>query len=469
MPNDAPMEKSCWRDQFGPDEVIQRVRPAESFEYLNNPHRGTATFQRFNGDPVAGDRNDRQGPFTFEPFDGDPETLTNDGYPRTTLSYCRWIWADIEPEKGNIRWDVIGGTLAAARARGQTLQMRIQPYIGDLLPEWYWESGGTRVPESGKRKWREPDHNTPVYLEHWGDLVRAFGERYDGHPDLESFDIAYGGACGEGGGNCTPETAAALVDVYLESFKKTQLLSMLGTHGCTHAARMKDRKVGWRADCYGDVRADGKGVVPDHLSFNHMYDYYPREVVEYEVEDAWKTAPVTFETCWNVPHWHEKGWDIDWVIEQGFKYHPTVFMPKSAPIPGEWKEKIDAFDRRLGYRFVLRQMWIPLAARPGESFEARIWIDNVGVAPIYRPYTFAYRFRQGDTEEIVESSADVRAWMPDNNWFKEQIALPPTLQPGEVDIDIGIVDPDTHEPKVRFAVDVPCVEGWHLMAKMDVK
>jgi hypothetical protein len=50
------LRKNCrWRDQFGPAETVQRVRPKESQAYLANPHRGTTTFQRFNGDPVTQD------------------------------------------------------------------------------------------------------------------------------------------------------------------------------------------------------------------------------------------------------------------------------------------------------------------------------------------------------------------------------------------------------------------------------
>ena len=30
-----------------------------------------------------------------------------DSYPEVTLTYYRWYWADIEPEQGKIRWDVI--------------------------------------------------------------------------------------------------------------------------------------------------------------------------------------------------------------------------------------------------------------------------------------------------------------------------------------------------------------------------
>ena len=91
-------EESRWRDVFGPEEVIQRVRPKESDKYLLNPHKGTTTFQRFNGDALYPGLswNDREGPVEFKPFDGN---LKNPRYPDTTISYCRWLWSVIEPER----------------------------------------------------------------------------------------------------------------------------------------------------------------------------------------------------------------------------------------------------------------------------------------------------------------------------------------------------------------------------------
>lgn len=460
-----------WRDAFGSGETIQRVRPRENFAYLRNPHRGTATFQRFNGDPTTttSDWDDRNGPVAFTPCLVPPESLLNAQYPRTTLSYCRWIWSDIEPGKGRIRWEIFDGALRAARERGQTLQVRLQPFIGNDMPVWYWTAGGTAAPDSAGAGPLHPDHNNPAYLRHWGDLIRAFGERYDGHPDLESFDIAYGGPCGETGGNCTPDTEEALTGIYLESFLKTQLIAMLGTHGCTVTARLKDRRIGWRADCYGDLRNDGKGVVPDALCWNHMYDAYPQQVVENGVTHTWKQAPVILETCWTVPYWYRKGWDLDWILEQGYAYHMSVFMPKSAYIPDEIREKIDAFDRRLGYRFALRQLKLPLECRRGQTFRAEVFMENVGVAPIYRPYTLALRFRQGVRTAVAPFRADIRDWLPGHTWFAETLTLPASLEPGEVQVDIGVVDPVAMVPRVLLAIDPVSPDGWHPLTRMDVK
>ncbi len=466
MKDDTECRGSSWRRAFSPDQVIQRVRPQESFAYLGNPHKGTATFQRFNGDPLyPGDRwDDRVAPVEFPPFDGN---RSNTRYPDTTIAYCRWLWSVIEPEKGQFRWDIIDGALHAARARGQTLQVRLQPYAGDDLPGWFWEMGGVRQRRRTSYGFREPDINHPVYVGHWTDLIRAFGERFDGHPDLESFDIAYGGPWGEAGGNSTRGTARKLVDAYLRSFRKTQLVSMLGTHGCAHAAKTA-RNIGWRADCFGDVREGGRGVVPDGLCWNHMYDAYPKEVMRNGVADAWRTAPVTFETCWTVGHWHDKGWDIDWILEQGLKYHLSVFMPKSCAIPDEWMARVEAFNRRMGYRFVLRQMVLPLEARPGERFKVEVWLDNVGVAPIYRPYRLAYRFRQNSKTEVVRSKQDIRKWMPGHTWFTEGVTFPQWLRPGSAKVDVGVVDPETEKPRVKLAIQDLRDDGWHPIAMMDV-
>jgi hypothetical protein len=497
-----------WRRQFGPGAVIQRVRPKESFANLANPHKGTTTFQRFNGDPLyEGNRwNDRVAPVEFGASRGRnaPPTVaggkllpnmrraerrrgegnaafggTANGprYPETTIAYCRWIWSVMEPEKGRYRWDIIDGALETARARGQTLQVRMQPYAGDDLPQWFWELGGLRQKKPTEYKFREPDINHPLYIKHWTEFIRAFGRRYDGHPDLESFDIAYGGPWGEGGGNSNAETAKKIVDVYLRSFRRTQLVSMIGTHACAYAATRKNRRIGWRADCYGDVRMNAEGLVPSGQRWCHMYDAYPKEVALGGIAEAWRRGPVTLETCWTVGHWFEQEWDLDWIIEQGYKYHLSVFMPKSCYIPEEWMPKIEEFNRRMGYRFVLRQMILPIEVRAGRPAKVEVFLENVGCAPIYRRYRWAYRFRQNGREEVVCSRQDIREWMPGHTWFEERVAAPGWLRPGTAKVEVGIVGEASSgqeasscpmRPRVRLAVEGVREDGWYPAAFVEV-
>ena len=467
----AKRKKKSWRFAFGSEETVQRVRPTESDAYLYNPHKGTTTFQRLNGEALYDDVrwSDRESMTEFKPFRGDPRTLHNGRYPDTTLAYLRWLWRDFEPEKGKYRWEIMEGALAGARTRGQTLQVRVQPYIRDDMPAWYWDMGGKVLSGASRGGWRQPDNNAAAYLKHWSEFIAAFGKRFDGHADFESFDIAYAGPCGEMGGNCTPKNAAKLVDVYLANFKKTQLVSMVGTHGCKYAASLKGLRLGWRGDCFGDMRTDGQGVIPDGLSWNHMYDEYPEKVHTDGVAEAWKTGPVTLETCWVVGHWFRQGWDIDWILDWGLRYHASVFMPKSCYIPTQWAKKIDAFNKRLGYRFIVRQLVLPLEVKGGSRAEVKVSMENGGVAPIYRDYKLALRFRRGKRSAVVHLKDDVRTWLPGPIWFAERVTVPKTLGRGEVTVDLGMVDPKTDKAVVRLAVKDVLPDGWHPMTSMDVR
>ncbi len=481
-------EVRYWRERFGPQELVQRVRPKESDAYIPNPHRGTTTFQRFQGDPIYPGLawSDTDGPVTFKQV----RTLkSNQKYiPWTTLAYLRWPWRWLEPKKGAYNWKLIDRALKTARARGQTAQLRFQPYTRRMayadepikarrhppersvnVPDWYWDTGARWI-KKGVYAPNEPDCNDPKYLHHFGQFIRAFGRRYDGHPDLESIDLAYAGFWGESGGNTTPKTGAKLIEIYLSSFKKTQLLSMLGTPGCAHAERRTKntrQHIGIRFDCFGDLRVKHTPDVPPELCWNHMLDGYPRSMALNDVGDAWKNAPVTGEACGTVASWHLGFHDLDFIIEQGYKYHLSVFMPKNVFFPEACMDKLIAFDKKIGYRFALRQALLPLECKRGKTIALECFVDNVGCAPIYRPYQLALNFRQGQSNRIICLKEDIRTWMPGHKWFKEKITVPKGLAKGEVKVDLVIVD-EKKKPRVWFAMEGTKVNGWHPLTSMDV-
>lgn len=458
------INETYWRNAFGKDEVIQRIRPEHTAEFLNNPHKGTTTFQRFNGDALYPDMgwSDANGPMEFPPPAN--ADLHNDRYPPTRMAYCRWKWSDLQPEKDRIRFDLIEQALATAASRGQTLSIRAQPWAGGRpLPEWYWQTGAGKDPQF---KSPIPDHNHPRYMEYWGGLIHALGERFDGHPALESVDIAVGGPCGETGGNATVEKTREITQIYIDAFGRTQLVTLLGGDSTQYAMRYCPT-AGWRVDSYGDVHTGGLGMMPDHLCWNHMRDAYPRSLFEAGAQDAWKNGPVTLETSWTVAYWHQEGFDLDEIIEQGYKYHPTVFMPKSVFVPHEWMDKIMAFNQRLGYWLHLHQMVLPLEAKGGDWIKAQVTIDNKGVAPLYRPYRMALRFSQGGEHHIVPLRFDVRKLLPDLTYFGERFMFPRSLHKGEAKVSMGIID-EQDRPVVRLAIKAVDAAGWHPLTSMDV-
>jgi hypothetical protein len=146
----------------------------------------------------------------------------------------------------------------------------------------------------------------------------------------------------------------------------------------------------------------------------------------------------------------------------------SVFMPKNVFFPDAWADKLAEFDKKIGYRFALRQLLLLLESKPGAKMNLEWFIDNVGCAPIYRPYTLALRFRQeGSRPRIIHLKQDIRTWTPGHNWFQEKITIPTGLKKGEAKLDLAIVD-DKDKPRVWFAIESRTEDGWHPLTSMDI-
>lgn len=452
---------------FDPHEVVQYLRPAREDGYINNPHKGTTTFQRLAGDDLYPDLkwDDSKAPLSFSTVPTKPKEIKN--YPPTRIAYIRWVWKDLEPEKGKIRFEVVENALIAASQRGQTLQLRFQPFSGDDTPDWYWKTGA-RVDEKFKQwyGYATPDHNDSRYVKHWGEFIRAMGKRFDGHPNLETIDLAYGGDWGEMGGNATYETARKLVDIYYEAFPSSTLILMAGSPGAEYASKQTNRIVGWRADCFGDLsKAGWRKRDTTENNWNHMYVAYPTLFELDGLKEKWKTAPVILETCGSVASWYNEGYDIDKILETALRFHASVFMPKSVKIPDEWMPKIIEFNKKLGYNFFIHNMVVPRKTSRGALMRIRTTIDNEGVAPIYKKYIFAIKLAQGNNEYIYHSDQDIRTWMPFYTNFENVITVPDNFKNGVASISCAIVD-NYDKPIVRLAIKDIDEKGWHPLGKI---
>jgi hypothetical protein len=229
------------------------VRPAEIDDILVNPGIGFMTFQRFNGDQLNEGLKWTEGyPIVYQPFKG---SLENPNHPRTSMAYFRVYWKFVEPEQGKYRWDLIDNALRTAHDRKQTLMLRIAPYgtaKDNDVPDWYRSLVGSE-PAMPVQKWRTNPEDAR-YSQHFGRFVRAMAARYDGHPALESVDLSIVGAWGEGAGSedLTENTRKALVDAYIDGFRKTPLVMLL-TDEKTNKYALSRRDAGWRVDCLGDM------------------------------------------------------------------------------------------------------------------------------------------------------------------------------------------------------------------------
>ena len=190
-----------------------------------------------------------------------------------------------------------------AHDAGQKLAFRVmccsttrgEPYH----PRWLTAQGGKELlAEYNGERFPIPDLDDPITLKHHLDFIRRLGERYDGHPDIDHVDLGSIGWWGEwhlsgSDKNKLPtlKNRTRLIDAYFAAFKKTPLLMLIGGGQC-----LKDacgRGAGSRTDCLGDLGGFSK-------TWCHMRKGYPEFIRQAGIENDWKTAPVAWETCWDM-------------------------------------------------------------------------------------------------------------------------------------------------------------------------
>lgn len=436
------------------DTVI--VRPAPINDVLTNPGMGITTFNRFNGQAT----NPRLEWSEVGPITKLPQSAALPDFPDTTIAYLRWYWNALEPAPGKFRWDIIDLALEEARAHGQTLAIRLMPYSNkDPLPGWYQKSGARRANKPSDKDgaiW-QPDFSDPLYLKYWSEVVVGAGKRYDGNPYLGSVDISSVGYWGEGWSPYMPAFAyqKALIDIWLDAFPHTTLLMNFDeqqalTYGTSRGA-------GWRLDCLGDLRtkADDPYFQPE------MLDIYPQQVVRAGIQDVWQQRPVSLEVCGTVSQWKRDHFDVNYILQQALRWHVTSVNLKSSPIPEDWKPAFEDFQKKMGYRFLLRRLEYPKAVSAGSMMPIHMWWLNAGVAPAYTSYTLAVQLRSARDSAVINVPVDVRKWLPGDAVFDGNLHVPENLPEGTYDFRVGMLDPGSGRPAVRFAIAARDSDGWY--------
>ncbi|MBM4042023.1 MAG: DUF4832 domain-containing protein, partial [Planctomycetes bacterium] len=378
------------------DTPMVKVTPKETDELLPNPGIGWQTFHRTR-------TQDKSLP---------------DWLP-STMHYARWGWGTFEPEPAKIDYAFLDKQLKDSRDAGQQLAFRVMccsttprdPYF----PKWLKDAGG-RIIETQYGTGPTlpvPDLDDPVVLERHLDFIRRLGERYDGHPDIDHIDLGSVGWWGEwhmsstkGASMPKPETQQKIVDAWLAAFKKTRLLMLIG--GGKMLTYATQRGAGWRADCIGDMGGFSK-------TWCHMRKGYPFWIQQAGVGEAWKTAPVAWESCWDMRRWVQEKWPLRFIFNYALALHGSVLNNKSAPLPEgpEIRPEIERFVRRLGYRLVVKELKHPAAAAAGRELALSMKWQNVGSAPCYRPYRLAYRLSNDNgLAKVIPSAVTVNKWTP---------------------------------------------------------
>jgi hypothetical protein len=434
-------------------EPVVKVTPKETNELFANPGMGWQTFHTFNDKDHA-----------------------LQGLPSSS-AYFRFYWREIEPKDGAIDFARLDQMLAHGQKVGQKVALRVMTTGSEDYadsPLWLRDAGckGSEIEYDGRKHWL-PDFTDAVFREKHGRLIRELGKRYDGHPALDTVDIGTVGLWGEWHMSGVKDVATGklvgmppvdrqneIIAEWCAAFPKTPKVVLIGSE--VGMARTIKEGLGWRADCLGDMGGFSK-------NWNHMEMFYPQAITKANAQEAWKKAPVAFESCWDMRKWKTEGWDVGAIFDYALAHHASYLNNKSAPLPEGARPEVERFLRKLGYRLVIRSVEHAPGAQSGETLKLKMVWENVGVAPPYFNYNLALRFKRADAEPLVLSSQEsIRGWLPGTRTMEASFPLPAKLAAGLYEIAVGVVEPQDNKPAVRLAIEGRDAEGWYPLSSVQV-
>lgn len=387
------------------------------------------------------------------------------------VAYIKYYWKDLETGNGVYNWSTFDQRLSQAHNSGQKVAFRI--VVVDNItsaPTWLRDAGaaGTWIRYYGDggnppQVW-SPTLSDPIFQQKHFEFLHELGRRYNGHPDVDSVDIGTVGVWGEWHFWAvtptipTPSAATmrAIIDKYVESFPNTPLVQQL--ENATGLAYAVSKGTGYRGDCIGNVD-------------NQMPYLYEPNIATAHAQDAWQHGPIQFETCWDIRHWVDAGWNLRYIMDWMLSHHVSSLNNKNAAVPASAMAEVQRLLTKMGYRYVLRELRHPQKAHAGNLVTLSMDWENIGVAPSYGRYVLAMQLRNlsGNVVATQATQNAIKNWMPGALAVDEGLALPTNIAPGTYTIALAMVDPSSGQPQIRLAISGRENSGWYPVSTITIE
>jgi hypothetical protein len=387
---------------------------------------------------------------------------------KSGCAYVRWTWGDLEPDEGQYAFAMIDDWLFRCRQANQALAFRVMlswPGHEGTIPQWLLDKGVkytySECSEEGAHY--EVDLEEPILYQYHEKLIRALGERYDGHPDLALVDIGSVGLWGEWHNYCDtalmPNDAVrkTIIDLYYEAFPITPLTALVGDHQNVIYANARGRSA-WRGDCWGDGPGPGAG-------WNHHVNVY-RPMADM-MPDGWKTGTVALEPCGTFGSYPTSPKEV---IDDAITWHATFIQNKSHDIPAEWIPEIERLVMKLGFRLVLRDLTYNDMAAIGSEINLDMDWENIGIAPPYRDHRLAFRLKdeKGIVSGLRITNQSIQGWLPGEKSVVINYKLSGDVQPGDYNLEMGVVFHNSVEHTIPIANKGKTEDGWYTLGRLTV-
>ena len=397
-----------------------------------------------------------------------PSAWYNEVSEDISLLYMDITWAELEPEEGVYNWASIDeeNQISRWRKEGKHLVLRFVCDIpGDEehmdIPEWLYEKSG----KAGKwydgeyGKGFAPDYNNPTIISCHEQAVKALGEHFGQDGLISYVELGSLGHWGEWHVNYSEGIQRipreAVRDKYIlpwtEAFPDARILMR------RPFASAEKYGFGLYNDMTGQPEATQSWF--DWINNGGEYDQTGEKNVIVPMKDFWKTAPSGGEFTSSLSMEEMLDTNLSGTVEMIREAHTTFLGPK---IPDE--NYVDGYKevlKNMGYR-----LWISMAELKNTAKGSRLKLtwENSGVAPMYKEWP-VYVYIEDESGKLVEKS---RISIKISSLFPGEKAT--TLTALETErlnsllekgyrLSVGIEDPMTELPCVRFAMEALYKEG----------
>ena len=397
-----------------------------------------------------------------------PSAWYNEVSEDISLLYMDITWAELEPEEGVYNWASIDeeNQISRWRKEGKHLVFR---FVCDIpgeeahmdIPEWLYEKSG----KAGKwydgeyGKGFAPDYNNPTIISCHEQAVKALGEHFGQDGLISYVELGSLGHWGEWHVNYSE----GIQRIPREAVREKYILPW------TEAfpdARILMRRPFASAEKYGfglynDMTGQPEATQSwfDWINNGGEYDQTGEKNVIVPMKDFWKTAPSGGEFTSSLSMEEMLDTNLSGTVEMIREAHTTFLGPK---IPDE--NYVDGYKevlKNMGYR-----LWVSMAELKNTAKGSRLKLtwENSGVAPMYKEWP-VYVYIEDESGKLVEKSRisiKISSLLPGEKEVTltalETERLNSLLEKG-YRLSVGIEDPMTELPCVRFAMEALYQEG----------
>jgi hypothetical protein len=217
----------------------------------------------------------------------------------------------------------------------------------------------------------------------------------------------------------------------------------------------------------------GGGIRNDCLGTQEENDWYLESIGDLN-ESVWQTAIITGEFCggeWGAIQGTTERFELNYQFI-GETHWSFIGSAGGAIEPqSEWHRKnLDKLYKKLGYRFVLREVEHDKGIEKGDTFKITIRVENKGVAPFYFewPLVFYLIDPEGNVALQQDLNLDIRNWVPGTHTVTTNVLIPSDVPPNTYDVKLAIHDPVKDAPGLMFANEGKDEEGRYLVSRLKI-